>query len=89
MTSLLDPRFSTAHAAAKTKMFYTKTGSGPLPVVYIPSAANEVWCEPGYQPKRPDKGVSLTVNDYTVGRNLQHGGSLWPSVVHTKFPDDN
>ena len=89
-TSLTDPRFTTEHNITYAgKMFYREFGSDPLPTVYIPSSTQEVWCRPGYQPKKVDKGVKLTVNDYVVGHNLQYGGSLWPSVVHTTVPDDN
>lgn len=69
-------------------MFYRGIDE-PLPTVYVPAAAHEVWCRPGYQKVKPDKGVKLTVNDYVVGHNIQYGGSGWPNVVHTNMPDDN
>jgi len=90
MTSQVDPRFTTEHTATYTgKMFYREAETNPLPTVYIPAATQEVWCMPGYQPKRKDKGVALTVNDYVIGHNLRYGGSNWPSVVYTDMPDDN
>lgn len=87
---LIDPRFTTEQNASYAgPLFYSKLGVGPRPTVYIPAAAAEVWCNPGYQPKKADKGVALTVNDYVVGHNLVFGGSLWPEVVHTPFITDN
>ena len=86
MTTLPDPRFSTVYADDyKGVLFYNQ----PCPQNFLmPASAYEKWCEPGYQPKRPDKGVALTVNDYPF-HPIQYGGSRWPLVVYTNLVDDN
>ena len=85
MARLPDPRFSTVHASDyKGVLFHERRDCN----FYLPPTVNEVWCRPGYQPKRPDKGVQLTVNDYPF-HPIQYGGSRWPLVVNTPFQTDN
>lgn len=81
--SLPDPRFTTRYEQDhRGPWFHQNRGCSPLPTLTLPSSTQEVWCEPGYQSKRPNKGVMLTVNDYPF-HPIQYTGSLWPSVVHT------
>lgn len=79
-----DPRYTTFHASDYKGTLFHERKDG---VFYLPATTREIWCRPGYQPKREDKGVSLTVNDYTY-HSLQYGGK-WSKVVNTPFKDDN
>jgi hypothetical protein len=81
MTFLPDPRFTTAHTSD------AKYNHHPQ-VFYLPPTVEEKWCRPGYQPKRPDKGFDLTVNDYPF-HPIQYGGANWSQVVHTPFHTNN
>lgn len=84
--SLPDPRFLTDYRTDfKGPPYYTHVRNGHIT---LPSVVGEIWCRPGYQPTRLNKGVELTVNDYPF-HPIQYGGSLWPSVVYTTMPDDN
>jgi hypothetical protein len=88
MAGLPDPRFTTVHTSDyKGPLFNEGLDSGTRKF-YLPATVNEVWCRPGYQPKRPDKGVKLTVNDYPF-HPIQYGGPNWAQVVHTPFKTDN
>lgn len=82
---LPDPRWSTDHAMDHTGSFFHER---PYNTIYLPPTVNEVWCRPGYQPKRPNKGTQLTVNDYPF-HHIQYGGPKWASVVNTPFQTDN
>jgi hypothetical protein len=85
---LLDPRFNTMYVNNYNGPLFYQNAREPLPTLQVPAFAVEQWCEPGYQPKRPNKGVMLTVNDYTF-HNIEYGGGLWPSVVYTPFHTPN
>ena len=86
----IDPRFTTQYTADyKGPLFYQKFNPEKLPTVYLPASVTEVWCEPGYQKKQPNKGVELTVNDYREGHKIFYGGGLWPKYVFTPFKDNN
>ena len=80
--ALPDPRFTTA---------YSDNYKGPLffrqNTFLLPSSVNEVFCEPGYQPKKIDKGYALTYNDYTF-HNINYG-PWWSDYVHTPFKTRN
>lgn len=83
---MVDPRFSTVHAYDfNGAPFYEFKKGSPF---YLPATVNEVWCKPGYQPKRPNKGIQLTVNDYPF-HHIQYGGPKWAEVVNTPFQTDN
>lgn len=82
-TALPDPRFTTYYAEDYRGVLFHRQRC-----MYLPSSVYEKWCEPGYQPKRPDKGFALTVNDYPF-HPIQYGGSRWPVVVHTDLITDN
>ncbi len=85
MNQLPDPRYTTDYASNyKGTLFHSRTDGK----FYVPAAVNEQMCRPGYQPKRPDKGYALTVNDYSF-HPIQYGGSQWPTVVHTPLETDN
>jgi len=80
-----DPRFTTVHATDfKGPFFYQRIGE----TFYLPPTVNEVWCRPGYQQKRPNKGIALTVNDYPF-HHIQYGGPAWAEVVNTPFKTNN
>lgn len=84
MESILpDPRYITN---------YSDNYKGPLffrqNKFYMPAAAYEKYCNPGYQPTRKDKGYSLTVNDYPF-HDIQYGGPMWSKYVHTPFKTEN
>lgn len=83
MCELPDPRFTTHYADDYRGVLFHRQCN-----LYLPSSVHEKWCEPGYQPKRLDKGVALTVNDYPF-HSIQYGGSRWPSVVYTNLITDN
>jgi hypothetical protein len=83
MSILPDPRFSTLYNAEYKGLLFQRQNT-----LFVPAFALEKWCEPGYQPKKPDKGFSLTVNDYTF-HNINYGGGMWPTVVHTPFKSPN
>jgi len=91
-----DPRFTTVYEVDRTlaprrgRMLTSPTPSDSYleEVKMMPASAYETWCEPGYQPKRPDKGISLTVNDYPF-HNIQYGGPSWAGVVNTPFKTYN
>lgn len=83
--ALKDPRFTTEYSADYNGTLYFRQNPQ---VVSIPAFALEEWCEPGYQPKQPNKGYTLTVNDYTF-HNIKYGGGLWPNVVYTPFDSPN
>jgi hypothetical protein len=80
---LPDPRFTTNYADDYRGVLFHRQRN-----MYLPATVKEKWCEPGYQPVRPDKGVKLLINDYTL-HSIQYGGSRWPSVVHTDMVTDN
>lgn len=82
-TSLPDPRFQTVYAADYRGVLYHRQRRMRIPLV-----TKERWCEPGYQPKRLDKGVMLTVNDYPF-HYIHYGGPNWSKVVYTDEPDYN
>ncbi|HMP28156.1 MAG TPA: hypothetical protein PKD85_01065 [Saprospiraceae bacterium] len=86
--SLPDPRFETLYSSNYKGPLFWKNASQQPSTVSIPSFALEKWCEPGYQPTRPNKGVKLTVNDYPF-HNIQYGGGLWPTVVYTDLDTPN
>jgi len=91
--TLPDPRYTTTYAATYTppgsRWFHERTPDKNGKVnFYLPASTEETWCRPGYQPKREDKGYKLTVNDYPF-HPIFHGGSLWPTVVHTPYHTDN
>lgn len=77
-----DPRFTTQ---------YSDNYKGPLffrqRQFYLPVSTQEKWCEPGYMPKKQDKGYALTYNDYTF-QNINYGPS-WAPYVHTPFLTEN
>lgn len=81
--SLPDPRYQTK---------YSDSYVGPLfflqKKMIIPSSTQEVWCEPGYQPKRDPKGFDVTINDYTF-TDMYYGGPNWDKVVHTPYKSYN
>lgn len=85
MSYLPDPRFTTTYAMDYKGPPFRHTGDGTF---YLPPTVNEVWCRPGYQSKRPNKGVVLTVNDYPF-HHIQYGGPAWAEVVNTPFQTDN
>lgn len=80
---LPDPRFTTYYADDYRGPWFHRQCN-----MFLPSSVDEEWCEPGYQPTRPDKGVALLVNDYPF-HPIQYGGSRWPLVVHTNLVTDN
>lgn len=86
--SLPDPRFTTEYRSDHKGELFWKKASRQQSTVSIPAFALEKWCEPGYQPQRPNKGVKLTVNDYPF-HNIQYGGGLWPEVVYTDLDTPN
>ena len=84
--SLPDPRFATTYRADfKGRPYNTHVRAG---YITLPSVVGELWCRPGYQPTRLNKGYELTVNDYPF-HSIQYGGSLWPTVVYTDLVTDN
>lgn len=85
--SLPDPRFTTNYRSNYKGELFWRDSKTPQ-TLYIPAFALEQWCEPGYQPQRPNKGVKLTVNDYPF-HPIQYGGGLWPTVVYTPFKTPN
>lgn len=89
MATLPDPRFTTDYASDYTgPLFHRGDARGNANTFYLPASVNEHYCRPGYQPKRPNKGVALTVNDYPF-HHIQYGGPAWAEVVHTPFHTDN
>lgn len=82
-----DPRFNT--------VFESRIRSENLPVTNIsrqqylnelnrqivPASAYEVWCMPGYQPVRPNKGYVFSVDDYPFSP-VKNCGGLWPQYVY-------
>lgn len=76
-----DPRMATVYASDQKPIINPNK-------FYLPKITTEQWCRPGYQPKRLDKGIKLTVNDYPF-HNIQYGGPAWAQVVHTPFQTDN
>jgi len=81
--ALPDPRFTTTHTSNYKGRLYQYGDR-----MQLPATVAETWCAPGYQPKRPDKGIQLTVNDYPF-HPIQYGGPKWAEVVHTPFQTDN
>ena len=88
--ALPDPRFATTYRIDyKGAPYYTHFTNDPRTArITLPSVIGEVWCRPGYQPTRLNKGYELTVNDYPF-HSIQYGGSLWPNVVYTDLVSDN
>lgn len=80
---MTDPRFTTERASDFSGSYYNRNMQ-----FLLPAAAMEKWCEPGYQPKREDKGYVVAVNNYPF-HNIHYGGSRWPEVVVTPFTTDN
>lgn len=95
LQTMVDPRYTTSYADRyQGPAFYTQLrpnetfNSNAKPRFLLPASVEEKWCEPGYQPKRLDAGIALTVNDYPF-HPLKYGGSNWPYVVHTPYIEDN
>lgn len=79
---MMDPRFTTNYSDNFQGTFSFRSNK-----FYMPAGVNEKWCEPGYQPKRQDKGFSLTINDYPFTYNYY--GPSWANYVHTPFKTPN
>ena len=77
----MDPRYTTAYSKNYHGLyFHDRIAHNQPATFYLPASVKEVWCRPGYQPKRPDKGYALTINDYYY-HQLQYGDS-WKKVVY-------
>jgi len=75
-----DPRFTTKYSDNYQGPFFFRQNT-----FLLPSSVNEVYCRPGYQPVRPNKGVELTVNDYPF-QAINYGGGLWKNYVYQYNP---
>lgn len=74
-----DPRFTTDYSDNyKGELFFRQRR------FLLPVSTQEKFCNPGYQPKREDKGYALTVNDYPF-HDIHYGGPMWSQYVHTPF----
>ena len=86
----MDPRFTTQYAADYSGTWmYEREKRGDLKFI-LPASVTEKWCEPGYQPKRPNKGIALTMNDYPF-HYVQHttARGLWGNYVYPPTTDLN
>lgn len=82
--ALPDPRYTTNYSdydTSKGEFFFRQNR------FLLPMSTQEVFCNPGYQPKKEDKGYALTYNDYTF-QNINYGPS-WSQYVHTPFKTEN
>lgn len=79
---MTDPRFTTKYSDQPDGPFFFRQHR-----FLLPPTVYEQYCEPGYQPRRQDKGFDVTVNDYPF-QNINYGG-LWSNYVHTPFKTYN
>lgn len=79
--SLPDPRYTTDYAYTPKCTYFHDLEKEGKATFYLPASVNERWCRPGYQPKRPDKGIALTINDYYWHQNRY--GDSWSNVAYT------
>ena len=74
---LMDPRWNTDYAYEYKGPLFQDGKSTFL----LPQTINEKWCRPGYQPKRPDKGIDLLITNYYFHQNRY--GDSWKNVTYT------